>query len=73
MCPHLVFQSFNNVLVAFGSLSKSSILVRTSIGPFRCFLYLGILLTETAASSEKLPQRIALERGHVGFTSSREI
>ena len=27
--PHLVFKSFNNVPVAFGSLSKSSVLVRS--------------------------------------------
>ena len=43
MCPHLLFLSFN-VLVAFRSLSKSSVLVRSSIGPFRSFLYFGILL-----------------------------
>ena len=50
------------MLVAFGSLSKSSVLVRSSIGPFRSFLYFGILLTETAATGERLAQRGALKR-----------
>ena len=50
------------MLVAFGSLSKSSVLVRSSIGPFRSFLYFGILLTKTIAISQKLTQRGALER-----------
>ena len=50
------------MLVVLGSLSKSSVLVRSSIGPFRSFLYFGILLTETAATSERLAQRGALER-----------
>ena len=39
------------MLVAFGSLSKSSVLVRSSIGPFCSFLYFGILLTQMAATS----------------------
>ena len=39
-CPHLVFLSFNMVLVAFGSLSKSSVLVCSVIGPFRSFCIL---------------------------------
>ena len=47
------YKSFNSVFVAFGSLSKSSVLVRSSIGPLRSFLYFGILLTETAATSER--------------------
>ena len=59
---HLVFLSFNNVLVTFRSLSKSSVLVCSSIGPFRSFLYFGILLTETAASHERLAQHGTLER-----------
>ena len=42
------------MLVAFGGLSKSSVLVRSSIGSFRSFLYFGILLTETAGPSEKV-------------------
>ena len=41
------------MLVAFGSLSKSSVLVRSSIGPFGYFLYFGILLTETAGTNER--------------------
>ena len=41
------------MLVAFGSLSKSIVLVRSSIGPFRSFLYFDILLTETGATSER--------------------
>ena len=52
------------MLVAFGSLSKSSVLVRSSIGPFHSFLYFGILLTEIAATSERLAQRSALEWPH---------
>ena len=50
------------MLVALGSLSKSSVLDRSSIGPFRSFLYFGILLIETTATSERLAQRGALER-----------
>ena len=50
------------MLIAFGSLSKSSVLVRSSIGPFCSFLYFGTLLTETTACSERLAQRGALER-----------
>ena len=56
MYPHLLFESFNNVLVAFGSFSKSNVLVRSSIGPFRSFLYFGILLTETGATGERASQ-----------------
>ena len=61
------------MLVAFGSLSKSSVLVRSSIGPFCSFSYFGILLTETGATSERLAQRGALERPFWASTSSREI
>ena len=50
------------VLVAFGSLSKSSILVCSLIDPFRCLLYFGILLTERAATSERTSQRFVQRR-----------
>ena len=45
------------VLVAFGSLSQSSVLVCSLIGPFRSLLYFGIQLTERAAMSERTSQR----------------
>ena len=35
------------------------------VGPFRSFLYFGILLTETAATSERLAPRVALERSRL--------
>ena len=53
MCPYSIYKALPT-LVVFGSVSRSSVLVRTSIGSFWYFLYFGILLTETAATSERL-------------------
>ena len=43
-------------------LSKSSVLVYSSIGPFRNLLYFGILLTERAATSERTSQCVVQRR-----------
>ena len=50
------------MLVAFGCLSKSNVLVRSSIGPFRSFLYFDMLLTETGSTSERTCQRVVQRR-----------
>ena len=44
------------MLVAFGSLSKLSVLVCSLIGPFHSLLYFAILLTKRAATSERTSQ-----------------